>query len=500
MTERDDTVFLAEAQPAYPETPPYHPDTAYPEYPFHAVPGAISDRPNHAYAAVRELLRTLGLDAARYGTAEWNPLGELVGPGQTVLLKPNWVSHFVHNVVEGDEQILDCLVTHTAVLRALIDYALIAVRPRGRVIVADAPVQGTDFALLQERAQMPALQQFYRDTPIPFEVRDLRLNAIVMEGDRLREHRSLQGDPQGYARINLGQSSTLTVLDDHADLYRVYGYDEKEILSTHGGGRHEYLIARTVLQADCIINVPKLKTHIKAGITAALKNLVGINGNKAFLPHYRMGAPGEQGDEYPVQNWVLRFKSKYRYRLSHYPDFVREPIKRIGGLLLALTRAGQPPAVVGNADPYLVSGGNWYGNDTTWRMVVDLNRILRYSDADGVMQKTAQRRVLSVVDGLVGGEGDGPLAPRPRELGFLVAGFNPLTIDAVCAQLIGMDWRKLALLRDGAPLLGYTGDLDLVEVQGAATHMRRLTDLPSSDFRAPRGWQGHVELNERTAV
>lgn len=499
MALSDNTVSLVEAPPAYPDEPPYHPSEAYPEYPFRAMPGAVADQPNTAYAAVRELLRTLGLDTARWGTPAWNPLGDLVRPGQTVLLKPNWVAHHVHSAADGAERILDCLVTHTAVLRALADYALIAVGREGAVVIADAPIQGTDFALLMERTHMPALQRFYHDAGRSIDVRDLRLNAIVVEGDRLVEHQSLAGDNRGYTRINLGQSSALTRLDAHAELYRVYGYDEKEILHTHGGGRHEYLVARSVLQADCVINVPKLKTHIKAGITAALKNLVGINGNKAFLPHYRMGAPGEHGDEYPLQNWVLRFKSQYRYRLSHYPEAVREPVKRIGNVLLAMSRVGRTAAPVGNADPYLVSGGNWYGNDTTWRMVVDLNRILRYADRDGIMQASPQRRVLSLVDGLVAGEGDGPLAPRPRALGVLVGGFAPLAIDAVCARLIGMDWRKLALLRDGAPLLGHGADLDQIEVRSAAG-ARRLPDLPSADFTPPRGWQGHVELDERAPV
>jgi hypothetical protein len=35
------------------------------------------------------------------------------------------------------------------------------------------------------------------------------------------------------------------------------------------------LIAKDVLEADIIINLPKLKMHKKAGVTNALKNFVG---------------------------------------------------------------------------------------------------------------------------------------------------------------------------------------------------------------------------------
>jgi uncharacterized protein (DUF362 family) len=40
---------------------------------------------------------------------------------------------------------------------------------------------------------------------------------------------------------------------------------------THGLGKHQYLIARDVIEADVVINVPKLKTHKKACITGARK-------------------------------------------------------------------------------------------------------------------------------------------------------------------------------------------------------------------------------------
>ena len=40
---------------------------------------------------LRNLMKDAGLDAARHGTDQWNPLGDLIQQGDKVLLKPNWV-------------------------------------------------------------------------------------------------------------------------------------------------------------------------------------------------------------------------------------------------------------------------------------------------------------------------------------------------------------------------------------------------------------------------
>ena len=64
-----------------------------------------------------------------------------------------------------------------------------------------------------------------------------------------------------------------------------------------------------MLAADLIVNLPKMKTHQKAGVTGALKNLVGCNGEKAFLVHYLKGRPCDGGDEFPPDvPWAVRLQ------------------------------------------------------------------------------------------------------------------------------------------------------------------------------------------------
>jgi len=56
----------------------------------------------------------------------------------------------------------------------------------------------------------------------------------------------------------------------------------------------------------------------------------------------------------------------------------------------------------------------------------------------GVQQRGfPQRRLLHIVDGIVAGEGEGPLSPDPKACGLLVAGEAAPVVDAACAALMG---------------------------------------------------------------
>jgi len=65
------------------------------------------------------------------------------------------------------------------------------------------------------------------------------------------------------------------------------------------------------------------------------------------------------------------------------------------------------------------------------------------------------RTVLTLIDGVVAGEGEGPLAPRDVPLGAIVASTDPVAADLVAVRLMGFDERKLPKLcepmRDAGP-------------------------------------------------
>src|SRR6185312_4030456 len=105
-------------------TPPYHPDSAFPEMRF----SARSSEKNEPYALLRDLFRQLGYDAEKFGTPDWNPLGCLIKPEQCVVLKPNFVLS-----ANASGQSLFAVITHPSILRAIVDYVFIALRGRGRI-------------------------------------------------------------------------------------------------------------------------------------------------------------------------------------------------------------------------------------------------------------------------------------------------------------------------------------------------------------------------------
>src|ERR1700761_8436940 len=84
-------VALVSGATHYPTNPPFDPPENYPERPLDET---RVDAVNTVYPMVREALQRLGLDAAHFAQAEWNPFSELIKPGQRVLIKPNFVLHF----------------------------------------------------------------------------------------------------------------------------------------------------------------------------------------------------------------------------------------------------------------------------------------------------------------------------------------------------------------------------------------------------------------------
>ena len=77
-------------------------------------------------------------------------------------------------------------------------------------------------------------------------------------------------------------------------------------------------------------------------------------------------------------------------------------------------------------------------------MCLDLNRCLYYSDARGTHfdAPAPVRTVLTLLDGVVAGEGEGPLAPRDVPLGAVLAATDPIALDLAALRLMGFDERS----------------------------------------------------------
>jgi uncharacterized protein (DUF362 family)/Pyruvate/2-oxoacid:ferredoxin oxidoreductase delta subunit len=136
------------------------------------------------------------------------------------------------------------------------------------------------------------------------------------------------------------------------------------------------VVARRVLEADKVINVPVLKTHLQTVITCALKNLKG----------------------------VVPAREKHIIHLAGLDEGI-----------------------------------------------VDINTVVRTD--------------LVVVDAIDCMEGTGgPTNGRPLHVGLVIAGDNPVEVDAVCLRIMGVDPRKVGHVREAAER--GLGRLDGFEVLG----------------------------------
>lgn len=480
----DDIALALERHPG-PGTPAYPPESAAPYGPSEAYPefAALERSPaaNPVFGMVRGVLAGLGLDAARFGTADWNPLGSLVAPGAKIAVKPNWVLHRNENPSAG----MDCMVTHPAVLRAVLEYVFLA-RP-SKVTLGDAPLQGCDFAGVLDWAGMRAVIDSFLARGLPLEIADFRRTTMHQDG-MLKTGVSENLRPESdYVLVDLGADSLLEPIAGDWKKFRVTVYDPRKMWPHHVPGRHRYLIAREILDADLVVNCPKLKTHKKAGVTCCLKNLVGINGNKEYLPHHRKGAADDgTGDNYSHGHWkmalaedLLDFANEHLRGLPHAYRLA----ERIAWRFMVKHRKRDPEAQL---------EGSWHGNDTIWRTCLDLNRALLYADTAGTLHGEPQRQVLSIVDAVVAGQGTGPLEPDPLPTGAVFATRNPAAGDLLACSLLGFRPEKIRLVDRAFDAMRWP----------IASARPDLSRWPAGMFppaKAPAGWVGQIELGEDSA-
>lgn len=398
---------------------------------------AVVEAPESAYVendgatimgAIERMATELGWASEGKG-----PFGALIPAGARVLIKPNFVLH--HNQGSGG---MDPMITHGSVVRAVVKAALQA--DPSEVLVGDAPIQTCDFPALLKEAQLDSWSNELTKADPRFRgVKDFRRTiAKYVNGVRVAEEDLLPEDE--FVLFDLGADSLLEPITDDKDDFRVTCYDPRLMAKTHGRGRHRYLVARDVMTAEVVINLPKLKTHKKAGITCALKNLIGINGNKEYLPHHRLGGTDLGGDCYPGDSKVKRML-EYAADQQNLAD-AGAKAKVWGGVATQLNR------VLHLMGDELGIEGSWSGNDTIWRTGLDLNRIMLYGDVDGSMGSSPQRRVVHLADAIVAGQGDGPLSPLPLPLGLLFAGNNPAVVDWFGARLLGYDPQLVPIVRE----------------------------------------------------
>lgn len=125
-------------------------------------------------------------------------------------------------------------------------------------------------------------------------------------------------------------------------------------------------VSRVALEADAIINLPKLKAHQQLGATFALKNMygcvAGMGGKEKAYWHFARG----------------------------------KQVELFCSMLIKLYQKLNP--------------------------------------------------VLTIIDGIIGMEGQGPINGSSRQIGYLIAGTDPVACERICCDLVGFDPSDLPLL------------------------------------------------------
>ncbi len=386
-----------------------------------------------------------------------------------VLLKPNWVKH---SVFKYDEI---CLRTNDNFLLALLE-VILKFNPAS-VLIGDAPIQGCKWHEVVTSNFISRVENLSIQYKVCITIKDFRRVLFNPIQNSPIKNRSPLSD---YVIFDLGKESFLEpITNSKKNLFRVADYNPDRLAESHRLGVHKYCITKELFEADIVISVPKVKTHQKAGITAALKNLVGLNGDKDYLPHHRVGGVDQGGDCYPGKN-------RFRFWSELAVDFAN---RHQGTKLYWVGRK------VSSALWYMSLpkknenlGAAWFGNDTTWRMVLDLNKVAIFGMADGTISESPQRQLFSFCDGVIGGQGDGPLKPEPLPLGIISFSNHSGVNDLAMATLMGFETQKVAMLNE--ILRSSKKDKVDIFINAELTDLNKLEQF-SFNAKVPPGWENY---------
>jgi hypothetical protein len=358
-----------------------------------------------------------------------------------------------------------------------------------RIRIGNAPLQGAVWQRLIEEVGLARLVSHFRERlrADVIELCDLRLLVRELNGrymtSRVREEDEYRSDR--CVLVDLAEKSLLEEVTRDDTAFRVLDYGADRIVRCHSPGKHVYIIAREILESDLIISVPKLKTHEKVGITTGIKGCVGIVAHKDCLPHHRKGSSAEGGDEY-------QRASRLRRLLSDYHDFVNRLSPSAAATCLLFT--DRVLRKLHSRGESRFAAGSWSGNDTAWRMALDLARISLYATADGRMANEPVRRHFVLTDGVIAGEGQGPLNVDPVALGYLSWSEDLAASDLVNSAAMGMNLDQLPIVRQAFeisdyPLTALVGPQDVaVSFNARRMSLQEFRRSQGRSFRMPRGW------------
>lgn len=440
--------------------------------------------------AIEQMLLQSGYDLNNFGNECWNPLGGLICPGQNVLIKPNMVLEKSHQPGENFYSV----VTHPQIIKTITRYVYKALNGSGKITIADAPINSANFEQLCTNMGLYELQNDYAKRGFSIELIDFRLYVMHKDEKGIITELRNSVDKSDYVEIKVDNNSTLKEIDKNFKKFRVTEYDLRIMPTKHNESLHRYCFHKVALEANVIISLPKIKTHRKAGLTCAMKNLVGLNGNKDYLPHHTKFSKQEGGDEYLFPSFrkrIISFLWETRWKTRN---------KLIQKTIILFERSiSQTRRIKPFRDNFFE--GSWWGNQTISRTICDLNRAILFADTNGEMQHAPQRKLLYLVDGIICGEGEGPMQATSKICNLLIWGSNAYSVDLLVAKLIGFEADKMHTLKLVPEIREFqinASDKEAIDIYSnlfeGKTNLDSLRNHIKYNFIPTKGWKDHVEL------
>lgn len=375
-----------------------------------------------------EVLELLGFNTT-------NPFESFIRPGMRVFIKPNWVASRWRESCDHKGDIYS-VITHPNLIEAVCDRVALALDGKGEIIVGDNPSIDADFNELLELTKIKKIEKKYAVKCTVIDMRPLFCDNLENYGNK-EAMKKQSGDPLGEVEVNLRDKSLLYNVD--SSLFRGVFDDRTDTVKSHTGDQQLYTFGRSLYEADVYISIPKLKTHQKVGVTLNLKGLVGSVTQKNQLVHWRVGTPETGGDEYA---------SRAEYEASKKSSVTHR--------------------------------GAWPGNDTIWRMVVDLYQCML----------ERERKYFTIIDGIVGGEGQGPFCPNTKESKVILASDDLLIGDIVATRLMGFNPQKIKYINYFMELMGIQfDDIEIISNIFESNNFFIKKDR-YLDFSIPEQWEG----------
>ncbi|MEI6258813.1 MAG: DUF362 domain-containing protein [Deltaproteobacteria bacterium] len=418
--------------------------------------GALYDNKEFLYDVIEDLINS-------------NISNEVISE-KKVLIKPNWV---LHNLKPEDWM---CLRTNDNFLLAAVEIVLNK-KPKS-IIIGDAPIQDCDWEKMIDKNFIEAINKLSVKYSTPITIKDFRRTIWISKNNKVI---TVENPSCENIIFDVGEQSMLeSVCNDKKNLFRIVNYSPDILAKNHKHGMHKYCITKDLFESDVVITIPKVKTHQKTGFTNSMKILVGVNTDKEFLPHHRMGATKDGGDCYQERN-VFRYLAELSFdeaNKNRQTNWVYQFYYFFCRVFWKLSFSKKEYSL----------GASWYGNDTCWRMVFDVNKVAVYGKKDGTISNEPQRVIYSLCDGIIGGQGNGPLQPTPLPLGMVSFTNNAALMDVAYGYLFKLKHEKIPFFKKAKELvdkMDYTISMNKNEAS-----FESLSDY-SIDVILPLGWQNY---------